>query len=832
MQTARLWQLIILISASALSLPAQPAGYPSARHGGAYMHNYYIPPAPGTTPWAPCWSPDGQWIALAMQGSIWKLDPRAGIAVELTHTAAYASSPAWSPDGKWIVYTADYDSRRIQLEALDLATGQAYPLTEDQQVYLDAVFSPDGTRLAYVSTQPRGYFNIYIRAIRDGRWDGDPVAVTTDNAYPRDRLYFGRWDMHLQPAWTPDGKELVFISNREAPLGSGDLWRAPAAPDGMRQAVRILQEQTLYRTRPHVSPDGRRIVYASTAGAADQFNHLYLVPLSGGAPYKLTFGSCDHFHPRWSPDGQSIAYTSNEDGLPQLCLLEVWGGKQQKIRIQERQWKRPMGRLHVRVVDAATKRLVAARIHGMAAGGKHYAPFDSYARINAIGRHYFHAPGEFTVEAPPGRMTFEAVRGFEYRPAQQEVEIQPDRTTSATLLLRRIVDMPARGWHSGSTHVHMNYGGNLHNTPDNLAMMASAEDLHLVNALVANKDNRVLDWQYFQPNRREYPLLRPVPGVKILFGEEYRPAFHGHSFLLGLRDHLVSPFPSNYEGTALDSLYPSNTDIFRKAKAQGGITGYVHPALGPPSAFPVDAALGTLDALEWSAAVRAQMEMWGHALNNDIPLVPVGGEDSINDLHRLKTLGAVRTYVHLDGPLSASAWLEGLAKGRTFFSTGPLLDFRVNGRLPGDVIRLPAAGGAVTIEGTVWSLGRLSKVVVNHRRGVLREIPLDAQGAAAHFKDSIQVTESDWFSLAAEGPQDPRLDATYLLAATNTVRVYVGDQKIRDRAAAEYFIRWIDKLREQTEKWPWWASQSEKEHVLAQYEEARRVYQRFIQEAP
>jgi hypothetical protein len=161
-----------------------------------------------------------------------------------------------------------------------------------------------------------------------------------------------------------------------------------------------------------------------------------------------------------------------------------------------------------------------------------------------------------------------------------------------------------------------------------------------------------------------------------------------------------------------------------------------------------------------------------------------------------------------------------------------LLDFRVNGRLPGDVIRLPAAGGALTIEGTVWSLGRLSKVVVNHRRGVLREIPLDAQGAAAHFKDSIQLTESDWFSLAAEGPQDPRLDATYLLAATNTVRVYVGDQKIRDRAAAEYFIRWIDKLRELTEKWPWWASQSEKEHVLAQYQEARRVYQRLIQEAP
>ena len=49
--------------------------YAAARHGGPYMWNYYIPPAPGTTPWAPCWSPDGKRIAVAMQGSIWIVDP-------------------------------------------------------------------------------------------------------------------------------------------------------------------------------------------------------------------------------------------------------------------------------------------------------------------------------------------------------------------------------------------------------------------------------------------------------------------------------------------------------------------------------------------------------------------------------------------------------------------------------------------------------------------------------------------------------------------------------------------------------------------------------------
>ena len=50
-------------------VPEPPRGprdsmYPAARHGGNYMHNYYFPPAPSATPWAPAWSPDGEWIAI------------------------------------------------------------------------------------------------------------------------------------------------------------------------------------------------------------------------------------------------------------------------------------------------------------------------------------------------------------------------------------------------------------------------------------------------------------------------------------------------------------------------------------------------------------------------------------------------------------------------------------------------------------------------------------------------------------------------------------------------------------------------------------------------
>ena len=105
----------------------------------------------------------------------------------------------------------------------------------------------------------------------------------------------------------------------------------------------VLDEQSLYRARPDVSIDGKRIVYSSTRGAADQYSNLYVLPVDGGQPYKMTFYEHDAFHPRWSPDGNWIAYISNDGGLPQLELLETYGGERRKVAITGRQWKRPTG---------------------------------------------------------------------------------------------------------------------------------------------------------------------------------------------------------------------------------------------------------------------------------------------------------------------------------------------------------------------------------------------------------------------------------------------------------------------------------------------------------
>jgi TolB protein len=557
-----------LVAAGLLLVIAHLAGqservYPAARQGGNYMHNYYFAPAPSSTPWAPAWSPDGRLLAIAMSGSIWTIDPGTGVARELTYNRKYHSMPAWSPDGRWIAYVADDGGRTIQLEIVNVATAESHALTSDDQIYMDPAFSPDGSRLAYVATRSKGNFNVFIRSIKDGHFAGDEIAVTRDNDFGRDRLYFGNMDMHIEPGWLPDGKELLLVSNRNVPLGSGNVLRVPAAANGIDKATTVLSEQTLYRTRPDVSRDGKRFVYSSTRGAADQFSNLYVQPTSGGEPYKLTFFQHDAFHPRWSPDGESIAFISNEGGLPQLQLVETYGGELRKVTVTGRHWKRPMGVLSVRTIDATTRQPTAARIHLTASDGKHYTPADSYSRVSGAGDRLFHHTGAFRVEVPVGPVTIEAVKGFEHVPGRATVQVTEADVKQVDVPLDRLTDLSARGWYNGSTHVHMNYAGNLHNTLENLMMMSAAEDQDIVNEQIANKDNRVLDHQYFVPGGKAHPLS--TRERVLVVGQEYRPPFYGHVFMFLLRDHLISPFTTGYEGTAIESLYPSNTDMFRKA---------------------------------------------------------------------------------------------------------------------------------------------------------------------------------------------------------------------------------------------------------------------------
>ncbi len=833
---ARLLGFVIMLLTALAAGPAEAQVYPNAKTGGNYMHNYYFAPAASSTPWWPSWAPDGKRIAFAMDGSIWTVDVGGTVAKEIVYSPReYLSMPEYSPDGKWLAYTADDDAKSINLRLLNIATGASVDLTTGPHVNHEPAWSPDGKRLAYVSTAPNGYFNVFVMDIVDGK-PGKSVQITTDNSFGRDRLYFGDVDVHIAPAFSPDGKELLLVSNRGIPLGSGGIWRVPVEPNVMAtpRAKVIHKEETLYRTRPQWSPDGKRMVYASHLGG--QYTELFVLPTVGGEPYKMTFSGHDNFLPRWSPDGEWIAYISNEEGVPQLKTMKSWGGEQHIVRIAERRYMRPMGTVSVRVVDDATGAEVAARVYQTAADGKPYTPPDSYERLAALNRHLFHTPGHYITRAPVGPFKIEVTRGFEYEIATTTVDVRPGSTSNVTVRLKRMVDFGARGWQSGSNHVHMNYAGNLHNTPENMLMMARAEDMGMTSLQIANKDNRILDYQHYTPGQSLHPLSKE--GYVMHVGQEYRPPFYGHISLFNLKNNLVSPFVTGYEGTGIGSLYPSNTDIFRYAKQQGGIGAYVHPyagnadplegSLGTAKGFPVDVALGAVDYHElWSqSAGDAVLTVWYHTLNNGFRVPVTGGEDSISSLHRVELVGVSRGYFLIgDRPLTWENWMQAMLAGRGFVTNGPLLEFTANDANMGEEITLPAAGGRVTFRGALHSIVGLERFELVSGGKVVHTIPLTGDKRAATFELPLDIKASGWYSLRAIGaPGTFPVENSRPMAVTNPIFVTVGTQPIRSAASADYFVRWIDKLTAMADKDPGWRSDKEKAHVLGQFKEARDIY--------
>src|SRR4030095_15318188 len=155
--------------------------------------------------------------------------------------------------------------------------------------------------------------------------------------------------------------------------------------------------------------------------------------------------------------------------------------------------------------------------------------------------------------------------------------------------------------------------------------------------------------------------------------------------------------------------------------------------------------------------------------------------------------------------LTAENWIQALKRGRTFFTSGPLLAFQVNDALPGDSLKLPAGGADVVLKAQVWSIVPLTRAVIYQNGRGWKELSLAPDRRGASLQETTKINQSSWFSLIAEGAERSHpIDTSYPQAATSAFRVYVGSQKIRNKDSAEYFIRWIDKLQTMAAAWPGW----------------------------
>jgi len=803
-----------------------------------YYHELYLPQLTGG-PSSLAFSPDGQELVYSMAGSLWRQRLDSAVAVQITDGPGYDYQPDWSPDGRSIVYVS-YQNSALELWLLDLASGRRQQLTQGGAVNVEPRYAPDGSALVFVSTAYQKHFHIFV-APMTGAGMGTPVRLTGEEKSPLHRYYYSAYDHEISPAWSADGRSITYVSNRGHIHGTGGFWQMPAVPGA--PAREIHYEETNWRARPDVSPDGTRLLYSSYLGR--NWHQLWLMPAAGGDAFPLGYGEFDAVGARWSPDGKRIAYVSNEHGGLELRLHEVLGGAERSLAVRERRWLHPRGQLVLHLQDAQGA-AAAARIAVTGADGRFFAPVGAWIHADdgfdrtqrPFEAHYFHASGDVTLELPAGPATVEILQGLRRERVVSTVDIRANAVTSLATHWEKL-DTPAWGgghWISGDAHVHMNYGGWYRNDPAHLLEQAAAEDVDIVHSLIVNKEQRFPDIAYSGRG------LDPASTAEhlILHGQEYHTSYWGHLGILGASGGILLPGYAAYTNTAAASLAPTNADIADLVHARGGLVGYVHPYDDEPhpyatnealsNALPVDVALGKVDYIEilGFSDYRITAQVWYRLLNLGFRLPTAGGTDAMANYASLRgPVGMNRAYVRVPaGPLDVRAWLAGLQAGRSFATNGPLLDFTLDQAPIGAELRYAQAPGTVAFRAHLQSLVAVDHLEVVCNGQVVRSLAVEAAGTRADVSGTLPLTGSGWCLLRAHsaGEHYPILDST-VYATTSPVYITVAGQAPRSPQDARYFMAWMDRVLEAAGAHPSWNSAAEKARVLEQLRAARAVYE-------
>jgi dipeptidyl aminopeptidase/acylaminoacyl peptidase len=304
-------------------------------------------------------SPDGSNIAYAVtyndqpgrpysQTFLMKPDTRATVRL------GRASSPRWSHDGKWIAYlsgegltVAKPDGSGATALAPIGGTNHPLPSSGDRLAW-----SPDSKSIAFISASPGP----------EADANGDPMLITRYLYKPtasegltrfndNRRLHIFVVDVATKAVrqvtsgnyyehsieWSPDGREILFVSNHEADpdrFFNYDIFAISPAGGEIRQITATKNAEY----RPEWSPDGKTIAYQGTrrtltsSETTMEDTHIWVMNADGSHRRELDTGIDDRQGaPKWSPDGRSLYFTTQERGSTHLYRAAIAGGQPQRI---------------------------------------------------------------------------------------------------------------------------------------------------------------------------------------------------------------------------------------------------------------------------------------------------------------------------------------------------------------------------------------------------------------------------------------------------------------------------------------------------------------------